>query len=134
MRVPGATHHVHEEQPEAVATHLLKLLDIEPRKPCVLTVERPRADASPTAIQELEVALLVRLEGPRGGASLLLGPLGLGWADRVDAPRGQRHKQLDHDKVRVHEHDNSVILDRSSDEQNVKYLRDFKNAFYAKSQ
>ena len=40
MRVPGATHHVHEEQPEAVATHLINMLGIESRKPRVLTVER----------------------------------------------------------------------------------------------
>ena len=40
MRVPDATHHVHEEQPEAVATHLINMLGIESRKPRVLTVER----------------------------------------------------------------------------------------------
>ena len=28
MRVRGATHHVHEEQPEAVASHLLSLMQI----------------------------------------------------------------------------------------------------------
>merc|ERR1739848_36116 len=40
VRVAGATHHVHEEQPEAVADHLLDLMGIAQPKPLVLKVER----------------------------------------------------------------------------------------------
>ena len=51
VRVAGATHHVHEEQPDAVADHLMHLIGIAPPKQVVLTVERalelPSGVASP---------------------------------------------------------------------------------------